>query len=51
MVDFLKFVSAVLYLMYESGDIELLREVTEDQCARFVDRYPSIHIFLEKENS
>ena len=39
-----------LILVYESGNLAVLNDVTEEQCAEFVMRHPDIHIFIEEEN-
>lgn len=35
-----------LFLVYQSGNLAVLNDVTESQCARFVENNPYIHIFM-----
>lgn len=39
-----------LIMVYASGNLAVLNDVTEAQCAEIVMRHPDIHIFIEEEN-
>lgn len=36
----------VLFLVYPSGSLAVLNDVTETQCALFVESVPTMHIFM-----